>query len=293
MKVLIYSKNNSINVKNNYKLTKKLKSIGKRVVLDFYKFLEKSKILKIYEKILEESIDKDNLPKHIAIIMDGNRRTAEIYGKDKYYGHYLGAEKVREVLRWARELGIKVVTLYAFSTENFNRPKEEVNKLMELFEKKFYEIADDKEIHKYKVRVRAIGRIHLLPENVQKAIKYAENKTKNYNNFFVNIAIAYGGQQEIIDAVKKIAWKVKIGEIDPEDIDKELIDKHLYTSDLQYPNPDLIIRTSGEERISNFLIWQSSYSELYFCDIYWPLFRKIDFLRAIREYQRRHRRFGK
>jgi len=270
-----------------------LKSIGKRIMLDFYKILDKSRVLKIYENILEESIDKNNLPKHIAIIMDGNRRTAEIYGKDKYYGHYLGAEKVREVLRWSRDLGIKVVTLYAFSTENFKRSEEEVNKLMELFEKKFYEIADDEETHKYEVRVRAIGRINLLPKNVQKAIKYAENKTKNYDKFFVNIAIAYGGQQEIIDAIKKIAEKVKKGEIEPEDINKKLIDEHLYTANLPFPNPDLIIRTSGEERISNFLIWQSSYSELYFCDTYWPLFRKIDFLRAVRDYQRRQRRFGK
>ncbi|ACX72588.1 undecaprenyl diphosphate synthase [Methanocaldococcus vulcanius M7] len=262
-------------------------------MLDFYKILDKSRVLKIYENILEESIDKNNLPKHIAIIMDGNRRTAEIYGKDKYYGHYLGAEKVREVLRWSRDLGIKVVTLYAFSTENFKRSEEEVNKLMELFEKKFYEIADDEETHKYEVRVRAIGRINLLPKNVQKAIKYAEKKTENYNKFFVNIAIAYGGQQEIIDAIKKIAEKVKRGEIEPEDINKKLIDEHLYTANLPFPNPDLIIRTSGEERISNFLIWQSSYSELYFCDTYWPLFRKIDFLRAVRDYQRRQRRFGK
>ncbi len=274
-------------------LKKKLKSIGKRIIIDFYNFMENSGILKIYEKILEESIDKNNLPKHVAIIMDGNRRAAEVYGKDRYYGHYLGAEKVRDVLRWARNLGIKVVTLYAFSTENFKRPKEEVDKLMELFEKKFYEIADDEEVHKYEIRVKAIGRINLLPKNVQEAIIYAEERTKNYNKFFVNFAIAYGGQQEIIDAVKKIAYKVKKGEIEPEDIDKELIDKHLYTADLPFPNPDLIIRTSGEERISNFLIWQSSYSELYFCDIYWPLFRKVDFLRAIREYQRRNRRFGK
>ena len=162
----------------------KLKSIGKRLAIDFYRFLDNYRVLKIYEKILEESIDKNKLPKHVAIIMDGNRRAAEIYGRDRYYGHYLGAEKVREVLRWTRDLGIKVVTLYAFSTENFKRPKEEVDKLMELFEKKFYEIAEDEEIHEYEVRVRAIGRINLLPKNVQKAIKYAEDRTKNYNKFF-------------------------------------------------------------------------------------------------------------
>ncbi|ENN96096.1 undecaprenyl diphosphate synthase [Methanocaldococcus villosus KIN24-T80] len=270
-----------------------MKKFLKKIFLKTLNALENYGILKIYEKILEMQIDKNNLPRHVGIIMDGNRRTAEIFGKERYYGHYLGAKKVKEVLKWAKDLGIKIVTLYAFSLENFKRPKEEIEKLMELFENKFYEIADDEEIHKNKVRILAIGRRHLLPENVRKAIDYAESKTKNYNNFYVVVAIAYGGQQEIIDAVKKIAYKVKNGEINPEDIDKDLIDKHLYTANLPFPNPDLIIRTSGEERISNFLIWQSSYSELYFCDIYWPLFRKVDFLRAIREYQKRERRFGK
>ncbi|WP_423792702.1 polyprenyl diphosphate synthase [Methanocaldococcus indicus] len=265
----------------------------KNIMLNLYNKIKKLGILKIYEKKLELEIDKNNLPKHIAIIMDGNRRTAKMLGKKSYEGHYLGAEKAKEVLRWTRDLGIKVVTLYSFSLENFNRPKEEIDVLMKLFKEKFYEIADDKDIHKYKVRVKAIGRIHLLPKDVQEAIKYAEERTKNYNNFYVNIAIAYGGQQEIVDAVRKIAEKVKKGELNPEDIDKETIDDHLYTSHLPHPEPDLIIRTSGEERISNFLIWQSSYSELYFCDVYWPFFRKIDFLRAIRDYQRRQRRFGK
>ncbi len=270
-----------------------MKKYLKRILLDIYEFTEKSGLCKIYEKILEEKIDKNKLPKHVGIIMDGNRRTAEIYGKEKYYGHYLGAKKAKEVLRWARDLGIKVVTLYSFSLENFNRPKEEVNVLMDLLEKEFYEAAEDEEIHKYRVRIKAIGRVHLLPKRVQRAIKYAEEKTKNYNNFFINVAVAYGGQQEIIDAVKKIAEKVKKGELNPKDIDKKTIDKHLYTADIPFPEPDLIIRTSGEERISNFLIWQSSYSELYFTDVYWPFFRRIDFLRAIREYQRRQRRFGR
>ncbi|WP_456471827.1 polyprenyl diphosphate synthase [Methanocaldococcus sp.] len=265
----------------------------KSLFLRLYKFTENLGILRIYEKILEMEIDKSRVPKHIGIIMDGNRRAAKYLFGDKIKGHYIGAEKVREVLRWCRDLGVKVVTLYAFSTENFNRPKEEVEELMKLFEKKFYEIANDEEIHKNKVKVKAIGKIDLLPENVKKAIKYAEERTKNYSNFYVNIAIAYGGQQEIVEAVKKIAYKVKSGEIDPEEIDREMISKHLYTSYLPYPNPDLIIRTSGEERISNFLIWQSSYSELYFCDVYWPLFRRVDLLRAIREYQRRERRFGR
>jgi len=263
------------------------------LLIKLYNLLSKIGILKIYERILEKEIDKSRVPKHVGIIMDGNRRTAKELKKPVTYGHYLGAEKVREVLRWCIDLDIKVVTVYAFSMENFRRPKEEVEALMELFKKKFIEVAEDENIHKYKVRIRAIGRTNKLPKDVQEAIKYAEEKTKNYSNHFLNIAIAYGGQQEIVDAVKKIAKRVKNNELDIEDITEETISKHLYTANLPHPNPDLIIRTSGEERISNFLTWQSSYSELYFCETYWPLFRKIDFLRAIRDYQRRERRFGK
>ncbi|WP_456418718.1 polyprenyl diphosphate synthase [Methanocaldococcus infernus] len=264
----------------------------KKLILKGYKFTNNFIGFKIYEKLLEMEIDKNKIPKHIGIIMDGNRRLGQILG-NKIEGHKLGAKKVKEVLRWCLELGVKVVTLYSFSIENFNRPKDEVEALMNLFKEKFYEAAENRDIHKYKVRIKAIGRLDLLPEDVREAIRYAEEKTKHYSNYYINVAIAYGGQQEIVDAVKKIAEKVKRGEIEPEEINKELIDKHLYTAHLPYPYPDLIIRTSGEERISNFLIWQSSYSELYFCDVYWPLFRRIDLLRAIREYQRRERRFGR
>ena len=261
--------------------------------IKIYDFFNNMGIFKFYEKMLEKEINKKNIPKHIGVIMDGNRRMAKMLGDKPTRGHYIGAKKVREFIRWCVDLNIKIITLYSFSLENFNRPKDEVDELMDLFEKEFRKIADDNDIHKYKIRIKAIGRIELLPERVREAINYAENKTKDYDNYYVNVAIAYGGQQELVDAIKKIGQKIKNNEMDVEDITMETISKHLYTSHLPYPNPDLIIRTSGEERISNFLIWQSSYSELYFCETYWPKFRKIDFLRSIRDYQRRKRRFGK
>ncbi|MDK2789848.1 MAG: tritrans,polycis-undecaprenyl-diphosphate synthase [Methanothermococcus sp.] len=263
------------------------------LLLKLYNILSRFGVLKIYEKILENEISKDDLPKHIGVIMDGNRRMARLMGDKPTRGHYLGAKKVRMFIRWCVDIGIKVVTLYAFSLENFNRPKEEVDTLMDLFEREFIKLADDEDVHKYKINIRAIGRIDLLPERVKRAIEYAENRTKDYKNHFVNVAIAYGGQQEIVDAVKRIGKKIKNNEMDLDDISVETISKNLYTAHLPYPNPDLIIRTSGEERISNFLTWQSSYSELYFCETYWPQFRRIDFLRSIRDYQRRERRFGK
>lgn len=259
----------------------------------FYEYLSKFGALKLYERELESKISKYPLPKHVGIIMDGNRRLAKKLGENPELGHNLGASKVHEVINWCVSLGIHTVTLYAFSLENFNRPENEVKVLMDLFEKEFIEIADHPGVHKDKIRVSVIGRREMLPEYVQKAIMYAEEKTKDYSDHFVNFAIAYGGQQEIIDSVKKIAEKVKDNEIEIEDITIELISKNLYTSNLPSPNPDLIIRTSGEERISNFLTWQSCYSELYFCETYWPTFRKVDLLRSIREYQKRERRYGK
>ncbi len=249
------------------------------------------KAYETYEKKLLEEVKKGAIPKHIAIIMDGNRRFAREMMLEKMEGHIKGREKLEEVLNWCLELGIKILTVYAFSTENFKRDEKEVRYLLKLFAESFRKAADDERIHKHRVRIRAIGRLELLPEEVREAIKYAEEKTKDYDNYFLNIAIAYGGRAEIVDAVKKIAKKVKEGEIGIEDIDEETISRHLYTYDL--PDPDLILRTSGEERISNFLLWQSAYSELYFADVYWPSLRKVDFLRAIKSYQMRKRRFGK
>lgn len=226
----------------------------------------------------------------MAVIMDGNRRFAERFGLKPWRGHQKGREKVDDVLDWALELDIKVFTVYALSTENLKRDDEEVEHLMDIFEQGFLDTADDPRVHKKKIKVQVLGNYHTLPERVVKAIEIALEKTKNYDNYRFNIAVAYGGREEIIRAIKNVARDAKEGTIDVEDINEELFAKYLYTKDL--PDPDLVLRTSGEERISNFLLWQLAYSELYFSDVYWPGFRKVDFLRAIRSYQKRKRRYG-
>lgn len=245
----------------------------------------------LYAWSLEGDVKKDELPKHIAIIMDGNRRLAERFGLKPWEGHRLGADKVEDVLEWCIDVGIETLTVYAFSTENFSRPKEEVERLFDIFEEYFGKIARDKRIHKNRVKVKAIGRIERFPDRVRDAIKHAEEVTEDYDNLQFNLAMAYGGRAEVLDALKKIAGDVKEGKIDVSKITESTISDNLYTNGV--PDPDLVIRTSGEERISGFLLWQSAYSELYFCESYWPGFRKIDFLRAIRTFQRRKRRFGK
>ncbi|MEM2146030.1 MAG: polyprenyl diphosphate synthase [Candidatus Jordarchaeaceae archaeon] len=251
----------------------------------------RSIISSVYERVLWNQIKDGNMPEHLAIILDGNRRYARRFGLDLWIGHKYGAEKVKDFLDWAFEAGIKVVTLYVFSTENFMRSRREVDEIMKLAVEKFEEILRDARIHKHRVRVKAIGRINLLPKEVQAAIRRAEEATKHYDKFQLNVAIGYGGRAEIVDAIKEIAKEVKNGKISIDDIDEKLIENHLYTSGI--PDPALIIRTSGEERLSGFLLWQSAYSELYFCDVYWPAMRKIDFWRALRTYQMRERRFGR
>ena len=244
-----------------------------------------------YEKKLLKLVKEGKIPKHVGIIMDGNRRFARELDMKPTQGHREGKDKLEEVIEWCREIGIKILTVYAFSTENFKRSREEVLELMRLFIENLKKAADDERVHKDKIRIKVIGQREVLPEELREAIEYAEERTKNYDEFFFNIAIAYGGREEIIKAIKEIAQEVKDGKLEVEDITEETVRKHLYTGDL--PDPDLILRTSGEERISNFLLWQSAYSEFYFADIYWPTFRKIDFLRAIRSYQMRQRRFGR
>ncbi len=246
---------------------------------------------KAYEKKLLEMVKKGRIPEHIGIIMDGNRRFASELEMDSELGHDLGRDKLEDVLEWCRELGIKIVTVYAFSTENFLRSREEVEHLMELFVNSLKRAADDERTHRYGMKIRIIGQTELLPERVLEAIKYAEEKTKDNDRFILNVAIAYGGREEILKAIREIAMDVKEGKLKIDDITEEKVREHLYTGDV--PDPDLIFRTSGEERISNFLLWQSAYSEFYFADVYWPTLRKIDFLRAIRAYQMRQRRFGR
>lgn len=244
-----------------------------------------------YEKRLLKEVEESRVPHHIAIIMDGNRRFAREFGLSPTEGHVKGKDKLEEVMEWCLELGIRILTVYAFSTENMNRDQEEVEYLMRMFEENFYKLGDDERIHKNQIKLTVLGQTELLPEKVQKAIEYAEQRTASYGSYFYNIALAYGSRQEIIQAIQTIAQKVRDGELKVDEIDEDTVSKYMYTAD--FPDPDLILRTSGEERVSNFLLWQLAYSELYFTDVYWPGFRKVDFLRAIRSYQMRQRRFGK
>lgn len=246
----------------------------------------------IAKKIMDEVV-RYPIPRHIAIIMDGNRRYALMQGMPPQKGHEMGKDKLGEVIEWCYELGVKVLTVFAFSTDNFKRSKKEVEHLMNLFEKDLQKLANEEKIKEKKVRIKVIGQIDLLPENVRRAAEEVMEKTKDYDEYYFNIAIGYGGREEIIDALKKIVREVEKGKISPDEIDKELLSSYLYTSHLPIPDPDLVLRTSGEERISNFLLWQLAYSELYFADVYWPAFKKTDFLRAIQSYQRRQRRYGK
>jgi tritrans,polycis-undecaprenyl-diphosphate synthase [geranylgeranyl-diphosphate specific] len=184
------------------------------------------------------------------------------------------------------------VTLYTFSTENFRRPSEEVEQIMKIAEEKFRKLLTDERIHRNRVHVKVIGRVNLLPESLQQLISNVEKATENYDNQFLNFAFAYGGRAEILDAAKIIAQKVKDGRLEIDDINESTFEKYLYTSHMTKQEPDLIIRTSGEERLSGFLLWQSAYSELAFLDVYWPDFRLIDLLRAMRTFQQRKRRYG-
>jgi len=250
-------------------------------------------VYRIYEEWLWEQIKDQPKPEHIAIILDGNRRWAQNHSMNPKEGHYFGAEKTEQVLEWCLNLGVKTITLYAFSTENFKRSPEEVKEIMGLFEEKLRRILEEEAIHKHKVRVKFIGRLSLLPSNIQEWIGKVEGETKDYNDHFLNIAMAYGGRAEIVDAAKEIVQHIIEGSLSPNEINEEVFEKYLYTAYLPKQDPDLIIRTSGEERLSGFLLYQSAYSELCFLDVYWPEFRLIDVLRAIRTYQKRKRRFGK
>ncbi len=223
--------------------------------------------------------------------MDGNRRYAKSLGLNAQAGHIFGRDKIKEVLDWCFDLKIRNLTVYAFSTENFQREGNEVNYLMKMCKKELQKAKKDSRIHKNKVRIRIIGHIEYLPKDIQKSAQEIMDQTKKYSNYSFNIALAYGGREEIIQAIKKIAEDVNKGEIKIQDIKEKLVSKYLYTNGI--PDPDLILRTSGEERISNFLLWQMAYSELYFSDVYWPALQKRDFLKAIKTCQQRKRRYGK
>lgn len=227
--------------------------------------------------------------KHIGIILDGNRRFSKKLMQEPWKGHEYGAKKVEQLLEWCKECDIKELTLYAFSMQNFNRPKIEFNYLMKVFKDSFDKLRDDTRIMDYGIKIRIIGRIHLFPKDVQDAINYIIKKTENNSNYIINFALAYGGQEEVIDAIKQIGRKIEKGEITSEEVTKELVSKNLYMED----QPDFIIRTGGDHRTSNFLIWQSWYSEWFFLEKTWPEFEKEDLINCITEFKNRERRFGK
>ncbi len=245
----------------------------------------------LYDRLLSRKVRHDLLPTHLAIVMDGNRRFALSSGLRSEQGHRMGKEKVREVMHWCRDIGIKYLTVYALSIENLtSRSPAELATLFDLYESGFLELCDDREIHRDRVRCKVVGQMHLLPPRVITAIDAAEKATKDYDNLVFTVCLAYGARQELVDAIKSILSDHRDGKIDLDSICEDLVAQYLYTNDI--PDPDLVIRTSGEERVSNFLLWQMAYAELCFIDVHWPVFRKRDFLRAIRTYQGRQRRYG-
>lgn len=223
---------------------------------------------------------------HIAIILDGNRRYAKKVGIPQFKGHEKGFGKIKDLLKWCVELKIKEVTLYCFSTENFKRGKKEVNYLFNLFRKQFDAFSREDVIHKNKVRINVIGRLSMFPKDMQERMRDIMNKTRKYKNYKLNLALAYGGRAEIIDAVKHM---LKNKKLNIKGISETTLKKHLYLED----EPDLLIRPGGEKRLSNFLTWQSAYTELIFLNKYWPEITKKDLVRCVKEYKGRERRFGK
>lgn len=238
---------------------------------------------------MQTELDKSLLPKHIAIIMDGNGRWAQGLGMSRVFGHKNGVKAVREVCEQSAELGIEYLTLYAFSTENWQRPRAEVNALMELLVSTIHK--EIKTLTKNNIRLTTIGNTEDLPKSTRKALEAAIQDTAHCDGMLLSLALSYSSKWEMTEAVKSIAEKVKKGQLLPEDIDSETISKHLCHPEI--PDPELLIRTSGEKRISNFLLWQIAYSELYFTDIMWPDFRRENLIEALRDYQSRNRRFGK
>jgi len=236
----------------------------------------------------KEKIDTTRLPEHIAIIMDGNGRWAKAQGKHRIFGHKNGVKAVREVTEGCAEIGVKHLTLYAFSTENWNRPKMEVSALMELL---FLTIGKEiKTLQKNNIRLNAIGHLHNLPESNRKALTEVMEATKNNTRMTLTLALSYGSREELTEAAKKIAIDFKAGRITLDEINQQTMGDHMYTKGM--PDPELMIRTSGEHRISNFLLWQLAYTELYFTEKFWPEFSKNDLYQAIYDFQNRERRFG-
>ncbi len=240
---------------------------------------------RLYERLLEREVS--GAPKHVAVIQDGNRRYAREKGREKTDGHRAGADTTEQVLEWCADLGVEELTLYAFSTENFDRPREEREALFDLIAEKLRAFADRPEVHEREVRIRAIGEVDRLPERVRSAVEYAERHTEGYDELQLNVALAYGGRAELLGVARAVAREAAAGEFDPEDVTIDEIEDRLTTGPTQAV--DLIIRTGGDERTSNFLPWHANGNEaaVYFCAPYWPEFSRIDFLRAIRTYESR------
>lgn len=248
----------------------------------------------LYERRLEGRLDPAAMPEHIGLILDGNRRYARGIGLDVRRGHQFGVRKLKTFLEWCLEYGVRHVTLFVFSTENFARAPEEVRYLLDLFVRESATLLNDLRLDAEQVRVKVIGQRHRLPPHVLEATEALELSTAGHEGMLLNIALAYGGREEITDAVRGILEEAVAEGRSLESVAAELsadqLSDHLYTAGV--PDPDFIIRTSGEQRLSGFLLWQSAYSEFYFCDALWPEFRRVDFLRAVRDYQRRERRYG-
>mgnify|MGYP001437507538 FL=1 len=237
---------------------------------------------------LTNGIDKLRLPQHIAIIMDGNGRWGTKRGLPRSHGHNKGVTVLKNIIKLSKKLGIKVLTVYAFSTENWSRPIEEVNFLLNLFDKVLQKELD--EINKESIRLNFIGDLSPFPENLKQLISESEEITINNKELTLNVCMNYGGRQELVKVAKELAKQSLSGKIKPEEIDEKLFESELYTR--EFSDPELLIRTSGEKRISNFLLWQLAYSEIYITQVLWPEFNEIEFLKAIIDYQSRNRRFG-
>ncbi|WP_043684616.1 isoprenyl transferase [Streptomyces xylophagus] len=246
-------------------------------------------LVRFYVRRVGGHLDHTQVPKHIGVIMDGNRRWAKAAGSTTVQGHQAGGDKIEEFLGWCSETDVEVVTLWLLSTDNFDRPAEELGPLLGIIENVVSSLAADG-----RWRVHHVGTLDLLPSGMQSVLKEAEESTAHVDGILVNVAIGYGGRQEIADAVRSMildaADRGTSMEELAEHVDVDLIGKHLYTGD--QPDPDLVIRTSGEQRLSGFMLWQTAHSEYYFCEVFWPAFRKVDFLRAMRDYAARHRRYG-
>ncbi|MGW8378778.1 isoprenyl transferase [Streptomyces sp. ODS28] len=246
-------------------------------------------VYKLYARRVEDRLDFDRGPKHIGVILDGNRRWAKASGGTTEQGHKAGATKIQEMLGWCTETDVEVVTLWLLSTDNLNRPEEELLPLLGIIEDTVRDLAADG-----RWRVHHVGQLDLLPAGTQRVLKEAEHQAGDNDGILVNVAVGYGGRQEITDAVRSLMSDraeqgVTLDEL-AEKLTVEDISEHLYTRG--QPDPDLVIRTSGEQRLSGFMLWQSAHSEYYFCEVFWPAFRKVDFLRALRDFAVRHRRYG-